>query len=99
MTTSHTVVHPSRQPVPFEDPLLLLPRGLTKLYSIWVSLTYPFASKGHNVSIHPSCDLRRSNAHRIKLGNSVQIRKDATINVVAPPEQNGDPLSWSVTIV
>jgi acetyltransferase-like isoleucine patch superfamily enzyme len=95
MTTKpiwNTGVQPPDQPVPFEDPLRLLPRSLTKLYSIWVSLTYPFASKGHNLSIHHTCDLRRSNAHRIKLGNSVQIRKDAIINVAAPPEQDGEPI-------
>jgi len=40
----------------------------------------------------PTCDLLRSKAHRIKLGNSVQIRKDAIINVVAPPEQNGESI-------
>jgi len=95
MTTKpgwNTVVHPLNQPVPWEDPLRLLSRSLAKLYSIWLSLTYPFASKGHNLSIHYTCGLRRSNARRIKLGNSVQIRKDAIVNVVAPPEQNGEPI-------
>jgi acetyltransferase-like isoleucine patch superfamily enzyme len=95
MTTKPTrdkVMHLLNQPVPFEDPLQLLPRSLTKLYSIWVSLTYPFASKGHKLSIHYTCDLSRSKAHRIKLGNSVQIRKDAIVNVVAPPERNGEPI-------
>ena len=90
--TRNTVVHPHNHPVPFEDPLRLLPRSLTKLYSVWVTLTYPFASKVHNLSIHYSCDLLRSKAHRIKLGNSVQIRKDAIIDVAAPPEQNGEPI-------
>ena len=36
----------------FTDPLELLPKGLTKLNSIWVSWVYPFASKGRNVSFH-----------------------------------------------
>jgi hypothetical protein len=36
----------------FRDPLELLPKGLTKLYSIWVGMTYPFASKGRNLSFH-----------------------------------------------
>jgi len=95
MTTKATwdkVVHPLNQPVPFEDPWRLLPRSLIKLYSIWVSLTYPFASKGHKLSVHYTCDLFRSKAHRIKLGNSVEIRKDAIVNVAAPPERNGEPI-------
>jgi acetyltransferase-like isoleucine patch superfamily enzyme len=95
MTTKpagNTLAHPPNYPAPMQDPLQLLSRSLTKLYSIWVNLTYPFASKGHKLSIHWTCDLLRSQAHQIKLGNSVQIRKDAIVNVVAPPEQNGEPI-------
>jgi acetyltransferase-like isoleucine patch superfamily enzyme len=90
MGTPHT--QPPVRRFPMEDPLQLIPRVLTKLYSLWVELMYPFASLGRNVSVHPTCDWRRSRAHRIKLGNSVQIRKDAIINVVAPPEQKGEPI-------
>lgn len=91
-TTGNTAVQPPNQPSPMEDPLSLLSRGLTKLYSIWVSLTYPFSSTGSNLSIHYTCDLSRLKAHRIKLGNSIQIRKDAILHVVPRPEQEGDPV-------
>jgi acetyltransferase-like isoleucine patch superfamily enzyme len=91
MRTGSKVVQPGKRS-PMEDPLQLLPRSLTKLYSLWVSLTYPFASNGHKLSVHYTCDWRRSRAHRIKLGNSVLIMKGAIINVVAPPEQNGEPI-------
>jgi acetyltransferase-like isoleucine patch superfamily enzyme len=91
-TTGNANVQPPGQPSPMEDPLGLLPRALSKLYSLWVSLTYPFASVGRNLSVHYTCNWRRSRAHRIKLGNSVQIRKDAIIDVVAPPEHNGEPI-------
>jgi acetyltransferase-like isoleucine patch superfamily enzyme len=77
---------------PMKDPLRLLPRALTKLYSLWASLTYPFASVGDKLSVHYNCDWRRSRAHRIKLGNSVLIMKDATIEVAAPPGHNGEPI-------
>lgn len=87
-----TVLHPLTHPTPIEDPLRLLSKILTKLYSIWVSLTYPFGGKGHKLSIHWTCDLRRSRAHRIKLGNSVEIRKDAIVDVVALPEWDGEPI-------
>ena len=83
---------PPNQLSPMEDPLRLLPRTLTKLYSLWVSLTYPFASLGRKVSVHQTCDWQRSRAYRIKLGTSVQIRKDAIIHVTAPPEQKGEPI-------
>jgi len=67
--------------LPFEDPLRLLPRILTKLYSIWVSLTYPFVSIGRNLSIHFTCRLQRPVASAIALGNSIYIGKDAWLNV------------------
>jgi acetyltransferase-like isoleucine patch superfamily enzyme len=75
-----------------EDPLRLLPRGLVKLYSIWVSLTYPFASKGHGLSMHYTANLTRTAAHRIKLGRSVIIGKDAWINIPTPPEETSEPV-------
>ena len=72
--------HPNRRP--FADPLDLLPRGLTELYSVWVSLTYPFASKGRSVVFI----LRVSwtdNGLRISLGNSVSLRR--TRGSTSPP--------------
>jgi len=91
-TPEITVDQPSNQPYPMEDPLRLLPRIITKLYSIWVSLTYPFASRARNLSIHYTCDLSRLKAHRIKLGSSVRIQKDVLIDVAAPPQRNGEPI-------
>jgi acetyltransferase-like isoleucine patch superfamily enzyme len=70
-----------------EDPLSLLSRAQTKLYSLWVSCTYPFAAKGRNLSIHHSCLLKRPLARQMKLGNSVIIRKDAWLNI--PCEDDG----------
>jgi acetyltransferase-like isoleucine patch superfamily enzyme len=75
----------------FEDPLKLIPRILVKFYSIWVSATYPFASKGRNLSIHYTCNLPRTLAHRIKLGNSVQLKKDTWINTSFTTDENAEP--------
>jgi acetyltransferase-like isoleucine patch superfamily enzyme len=65
----------------FEDPLSWLPRMATKLYTLWLSWTYPFASLGNNFSAHYSCDLRRPTAPRIKIGNSVQLERDVWLNI------------------
>ncbi len=75
----------------FTDPLELLPRGLTKLYSIWVSLVYPFASKGRNLSFHFTSQLDRQRAVRISIGNSVSLRKDACL-IVATADPTGEPV-------
>jgi len=84
------VHNPTNRP-PFGDPLQLLPRGLTKLFSIWVSLTYPFASKGSKLSFHFTSRLARQHADRISLGNSVSLRKDAWLNVIAE-DPTGEPV-------
>ncbi len=75
----------------FGDPLQLLPRVLTKLFSIWVSLTYPFASKGRNISFHFTSEVERQRATRISLGNSISLRKDAWLNV-ATEDPTGEPV-------
>jgi acetyltransferase-like isoleucine patch superfamily enzyme len=87
---SKNVPHPNHKPR-FEDPLELLPKGLTKLYSIWVSLVYPFASKGRNLSIHFTALMSRQRAVRISLGNSVSLQKDSWLNV-ATEDPTGEPV-------
>jgi len=82
-------VHRNHNRPRFEDPLQLLPKGLTKLYSMWVGLIYPFASKGRNVQFHFTSQLSRRRASRISLGNSVSLRKDAWLNVATEDPAGG----------
>ena len=72
-----------------EDPIRLLPWGLTKLYTLWLGLTYPFASIGRNLSIHYTCLMSREKAPQIKLGSSVILKKDVWLNVIW--EATGEP--------
>jgi len=80
-----------QSPLDYADPLGLFSRALTKLHSVWVSRTYPFVSVGSLLSIHPSVDLYREMARRIKLGNSVLIAKDAWLNVTGSSDVNAGP--------
>jgi acetyltransferase-like isoleucine patch superfamily enzyme len=75
---------------PFEDPLEFFPKGLTKLNSAWVSLTYPFASIGRDVSFHFTVKLSRRRSLRVKLGNSVRLLEHVWINV-ATEDPTGEP--------
>ncbi len=50
-------------------------RVLTKLNSLWVSATFPFAGKGRNLSLHYASDISRRLARHIKLGSRVEIGK------------------------
>ncbi len=72
-----------------EDPMRLFPWALTKLYTLWLSATYPFAFIGRNLSIHYTCVLNRAKAPQIKLGSSVIIKKDVWLNVIV--EATGEP--------
>jgi acetyltransferase-like isoleucine patch superfamily enzyme len=82
-----------RDRVWFEDPLRLVPRLLTNLYSVWVKATYPFASIGRDVQIHYTWDARKYLAHRISIGNSVLIGKDVHFGISSPDrEKKGDPV-------
>jgi acetyltransferase-like isoleucine patch superfamily enzyme len=81
-----TQIH-ARKPAGTYSSLGFCTRVLLKLYSNWVSLTYPFASRGRGLSIHFTAILARSTAHRIKLGNCVLIKKDSWLNI--PDEAQG----------
>jgi acetyltransferase-like isoleucine patch superfamily enzyme len=79
-----------RKPSPrFEDPLNLFSHVFTKLYTLWLKTTYPFASIGSNLSIHPSIVLSRRVAPGIKIGNFVIIRNNAWLNTVDLSESDG----------
>jgi acetyltransferase-like isoleucine patch superfamily enzyme len=67
--------------LPAEDPVLWIPRLLTKANSIWLTVTYPFNGCGHRVSIHYSCEIRRSYAHKIRIGDFVTLHRDVWLHV------------------
>jgi len=73
----------------FEDPLSFVLRARTKLYTLWLSATYPFASRGCNLSIQYPCRLDRQVASQIKLGKRVTVLKDAWLNVL--PDGDHEP--------
>ena len=56
-----------------DDPLSLISRVTTKLNSIWMQTTYPFAAFGKKVSIHHSCELPRSISGHVSLGNNIYL--------------------------
>jgi acetyltransferase-like isoleucine patch superfamily enzyme len=83
---TNTIRKPS---VRFEDPLNFFSYVLTKLYTLWLKTTYPFASIGSNLSIHPTIVLSRRVAPGIKMGSFVIIRNNAWLNTVDFSETKG----------
>jgi acetyltransferase-like isoleucine patch superfamily enzyme len=77
-----TINLPAKSHTHFEDPLGLLPWGLSKLYALWLRSTYPFAHLGHDLSVHYTFMANRAMAPRMQLGNSVTIGKDVWLNII-----------------
>jgi len=71
--------------ISFEDPTWHIFRAIKKLNSLWLSWTYPFASVGRHFSAHYSCDLRRSIASYIRIGDNVLLDQNVRVDVVAVP--------------
>jgi len=73
----------------FDDPLRLIPLILTKLYTLWVRATHPFASLGKGVSIHYTCDLY--NTGLMQIGDLLTVHKDVWLHAHLSPENKGEP--------
>jgi acetyltransferase-like isoleucine patch superfamily enzyme len=65
----------------FEGHEAFLSRVLTRLNSIWVAATYPFAGTGRDLSLHYASEISRSLATRIWLGNRVEIGKHTWLHL------------------
>jgi abequosyltransferase len=64
-----------------EDSFAAISRIGTKLNSIWLQHTYPFAEFGRGVSVDYSCDIRRSRSPAIRLGNDIYLASGVWIDV------------------
>ncbi len=67
-----------------DSPLMLCDAFLTKASCYWMRLAYPYLSYGRGVSVHFSCDIRRSAARRMKIGDRVYIGRGTWLNVPEP---------------
>jgi acetyltransferase-like isoleucine patch superfamily enzyme len=70
-------------PAPVEDTLQLFSRIATRLHTIWLRKTYPFAAFGRKTSVHYSCDIRRPVSRFVSMGDDIYIAPDVWLNVVA----------------
>ena len=68
-----------------EDPFALLSQVASKLRSLCLAWAYPFLSIGKGVWAHYSCDLSRSIAHYIMIGDNVSLERDVWLNIPNVP--------------
>jgi acetyltransferase-like isoleucine patch superfamily enzyme len=73
----------------FEDHQGFSARILTKLNSLWVTATYPFAGHGRRLSLHYASEISRRLAPQIRLGNSVVIGKHTWFHTWSTPRTDG----------
>jgi len=73
-----------------QGPRAIFRRLASKLNTMWLRNTYPFAQFGRGISIHYSCDLYRGNSPYIDVGDNVFLASDVWLNVI-PEERVGDP--------
>lgn len=66
---------------PGHDPLSIISRAATKLNTIWLKRTYPFAAFGEKVSIHYSCDIDRAISTEIRIDSNVYLAPDVWLNI------------------
>jgi acetyltransferase-like isoleucine patch superfamily enzyme len=64
-----------------EDPLALYSRIATKLHTVWLAKTYPFAYFGRGISINQTCDISRMSANQIQLGDNVFLAREVWLNI------------------
>lgn len=63
-----------------DDPLSVASRLAAGLNTLWMR-TYPFARLGEGVSIHHSCDIERSGAAEISIGDNVYFAPRVWLDV------------------
>jgi len=56
-------------------------RQMTRLNTLWVTKTYPFAGTGRDLRLHPMCEIARQLAPSIWLGNRVEIGKHSWLTL------------------
>ena len=66
----------------------MIARMVNKLNSLWMTWTYPFISVGRKFSAHSCCQITRSTASYIKIGDSVIIDRDVWLNVPVAPSSS-----------
>ena len=62
-------------------------RVLTKLNSVWVSVTFSFSCKPRNLSLHYASDVSRRLARHIRLGSRVEIGKHTWLSTGSEDNQ------------
>jgi acetyltransferase-like isoleucine patch superfamily enzyme len=67
-----------------DDPISTISRVFTKAHTLWLQNTYPFHAFGKDVSIHHTCDIPRTKANKISVGDRVFLAPHVWLNIEDP---------------
>jgi acetyltransferase-like isoleucine patch superfamily enzyme len=84
-----SMLQPIHQASVVEERQDVFSRILTKLHSLWVTSTYPFAGKGRKISLHYASEISRTFAPLIRLGNRVEVGKHTWFHTWYTPGLSG----------
>jgi acetyltransferase-like isoleucine patch superfamily enzyme len=62
-------------------------RVATKATTLWMKYTRPFAAFGQHISLNPSCQITRSSAQYVVLGDYVTLATDVWLNAQVDPSE------------
>jgi acetyltransferase-like isoleucine patch superfamily enzyme len=82
----------SRAAMTEEDPLSWVSRTASKLRTLWLGRTYPFALFAKGAWAHYSCHITRSGARYISIGEKVGLARDVRLDVSASASVDGPVL-------
>lgn len=71
-----------------DDPLFFVSRIINKIHSQWLLWTFPFQSVGPEFWAHVSCELSRSAAPHIKIGNRVKMDRGSCLEIPTIPKSD-----------
>jgi acetyltransferase-like isoleucine patch superfamily enzyme len=74
-----------RQNLTREDPVTWCIRAVTKLRTMWMAQSYPFATFGRGVWVHMRCHIARAAARHIEIGDRVILSRGVRIEVCPNP--------------
>jgi acetyltransferase-like isoleucine patch superfamily enzyme len=72
-------------------PVAILYKVRSKFHTEWLRRMYPFRAFGYGNSIEISCQIRRSSASRISIGDDIYLGPDVWLNIAPSEDHSSDP--------
>ena len=72
-------------------PVAILYKIRSKFHTEWLRRMYPLRAFGYGNSVEISCQIRRSSASRISIGDDIYLGPDVWLNIAPSEDHSSDP--------